>query len=203
MIEVALWFGGINRSLVNVVCVLLLDLLILSPLKVGRALWYDTACTDPTGASLALFFRFFRFQYFKTILWRLQLWSRMLCWTVVYAFSLFLVRYVKTFFEAYGTALVLCDLVGHLLYVIAPIYLLYRYCYYRSACRLLLYTPTVREAFRQSKRLFEQSPELLIDPCLKLIKRLPLFLLFFPIAYVVSSFNLQQAKNVRCFLLGN
>ena len=54
--------------------VLLADLFLLSPLKAGRAFFYETLVSDSSSAQVKSLFRFYRYGYFRSIGWRLRLW---------------------------------------------------------------------------------------------------------------------------------
>ncbi len=60
---------------------LLCDLLLLSPLKTGRAFYFETRAADPTAARPALVLRYYRHGYTKAVGWRVLLWS---CRTALY-----------------------------------------------------------------------------------------------------------------------
>ncbi len=77
-------------------CMLLVDWLLFSPLKAGRALFFETLVADSEAATIPLLFRYYRHGYEKTIGWRAYLWGERLLWsTFGCAPTLFLFSYGK------------------------------------------------------------------------------------------------------------
>ena len=72
------WLPG-ERGFVAV-WALLADLLIISPLKAGRAFFFETLVADNEAARWRLLFRYCRHGYGRTVLWRLLLWGERLLW---------------------------------------------------------------------------------------------------------------------------
>ncbi len=72
-------------------CLLLIDLLMLSPLKAGRAFFFETLTADRDAATLSRLFRYYRCGYGKAVGWRLITWGqRLLLSMLCYPPSLFL-----------------------------------------------------------------------------------------------------------------
>lgn len=68
-----LWLPG-SVSL-NTLCALCVDLLLVSPLKAGRAFFFETLTADSEAARLSLLWRYYRHGYGRTVGWRLLLWG--------------------------------------------------------------------------------------------------------------------------------
>lgn len=83
--------------------VLLLDLLLLSPLKVGRALFYETLVTYKQEAKIILLFRYFHDGYARSIHWRLHLWIRRFGWQIVLCIPSAFFLYISKTAEQIGS----------------------------------------------------------------------------------------------------
>ncbi len=68
-----LWLPG--SAALNTVLVLVLDLLLVSPLKAGRAFFFETLTADSEAARLSLLWRYYRHGYGRTVGWRVLLWG--------------------------------------------------------------------------------------------------------------------------------
>lgn len=72
------WLPG-RRGIVAI-WALLADLLIISPIKAGRAFFFETLVADAEAAQWRLLFRYCRYGYGRTVLWRLLLWGERFFW---------------------------------------------------------------------------------------------------------------------------
>ncbi len=70
----AWWLPG--SSIAVTICALLIDLLMLSPLKGGRAFFFETLAADGDAATPRLLWRYYRHGYERTVAWRLLLWGQ-------------------------------------------------------------------------------------------------------------------------------
>ncbi len=134
---------------------LLTDLLLLSPLKAGRAFFYETLVTDGSGAELKLLFRFYRYGYSRSIGWRLGLWIRraglhiLLCSPS--SFFLYISRTAeRTGSETFAMISFVLSLTFLVIALIAAEILLFRYI---PASYLLTQVISARHALSLSKRL--------------------------------------------------
>ena len=89
LLTAALWLPGSDIFVTG--GALLIDILMLSPLKAGRALFFETLTADGDAATLPLLFRYYRYGYERTVGWRLFIWGQRLLWSVLlYLPALFL-----------------------------------------------------------------------------------------------------------------
>lgn len=70
------WLPG--DTVAVTVWALLADLLLLSPIKAGRAFFFETLVADGDAAQWRLLFRYCRHGYGRTVTWRLLLWCERL-----------------------------------------------------------------------------------------------------------------------------
>ena len=89
LLSTALWLPG--SDIFVTACALLIDVLIISPLKAGRAFFFETLTADGEAATLSLLFRYYRYGYERTVGWRLYAWGqRLLLSVILYIPALFL-----------------------------------------------------------------------------------------------------------------
>lgn len=79
LLTAAWWLPGSDIAITA--CALLIDLLMISPLKAGRAFFFETLTADGDAARLSLLFRYYRHGYERTVYWRLLLWASRLLWS--------------------------------------------------------------------------------------------------------------------------
>ena len=85
--ELCLWFVAYFlpiRPEVSLLMALLLDLLLVSPLKAGRAFFFETLTVDADAASWTLLFRYYRCRYLRAVGWRLIVWCLRLLWSALF-----------------------------------------------------------------------------------------------------------------------
>lgn len=88
LLTAAWWLPGSDIAVTA--CALLIDLLIISPLKAGRAFFFETLTADGDAARVSLLFRYYRHGYERTVGWRLLLWASRLIWGAVLCLPAFL-----------------------------------------------------------------------------------------------------------------
>ena len=198
--EVALIAVGADGSPTMAAMVLAIDLLLLSPLKVGRALWYDTACAEPQKIGFSLFFWYYRHRYFRAVYWRVQLWGRMLFRAVVYAWPITALNAVSAVYSGNETVVFWCGMFQRLLLFFAVMMIVLCFIRYRTAAVFLLYVTHVDDAFWYSSKFFKRKQELAWQPYVQLWKQIPLFLLIVPLFHGCFTFHCQTAQNIRTFV---
>ena len=78
----ALWWMPRARP-AAAVCVLLFDVLLLSPLKAGRAAYFYELTERGTTSSATLW-QFYTHRYEQSVTWRLLTWSKRFVWSIVF-----------------------------------------------------------------------------------------------------------------------
>ena len=199
-VEATLISIGTDRSVVMLLAVLAVDLLLLSPLKIGRALWYDTVCNEPQKATFSLFFRFYRHRYLCAVNWRIRLWTRMLFQAVVYAWPIAALNAVSAVYAGNETVVFWCGLFRRLLLFFAVVLIALGFIRYRTSSVFLLYVTNVDDAFWYSSRFFKVKREAAWQPYVQLWRQVPLFLLIVPLFYCCFTFHCQTAENIRTFV---
>ncbi len=179
---------------IHILFVLVADLLLLSPLKIGRALLYDTIVSDPSSVSLGLLFRYYRSRYFKTVLWRISLWKRVSLTALLISLPSFLVllyqRYITdTGLQNTASFLHVVLLVGGVVFLVCAI------LYHTPSAFLVIYTRNTRSIMYLQKKVFGNTFTLLSPSYGYLLKRLPFFL--FCIPYGLAKLRIQQAFLIR------
>ena len=183
--------------------VLMIDLLVLSPLKIGRTLVYDTFIEDPDSISFKLLFRYYRFGYFKTIVWRFFRWMRIFMVALVVSFPPFLTLYYRQDIvdPVRWNAMTLLYLCFSLLGIVA---VFLRTIADSLSGHLLIYLSQTRSLFRLYKDVFK-SPLFLLWPLYQMCwEQLPFFVLsplFFSFAFnnhvsLVKKSKLSCKRNV-------
>ncbi len=82
---------------------LLADLLVLSPLKAGRAQFYETLVSDGSKATVKLLFRFYRHDYTRAVGWRVRLWLRRIGWQILFSAPSALFLFISRMAEQRGS----------------------------------------------------------------------------------------------------
>ena len=178
----------------HIIPVLAIDLLLLSPLKVGRALLYNTVASDPQATSLRLLFRYFRFRYFKTVWWRLRIWLRMGGMTVYLSLSTILIAWCRQ----QSNDPVIMRVTTCLLFLflsVSVVILILAANYYLPSSVWCIYSRKSRDFFRSYKHVFG-SPFSLLAPVYRyLVSQLSFFFLCPPI--FIMELRIRQALVLR------
>ncbi len=204
LLSVAWWLPG--SDIVITALSLLLDLLLLSPLKVGRALFFETLAADGEAATIALMFRYYRFRYGQALGWRLFVWSQRVLWSaVLYLPSLFLFACSRTLGEVSVTQAetllaTVCFTFGVFLTVITVITVEIILLKLQPIPYLLAHTNGLRSAVRLSKRITKRRRGLLIFLYLDHLWLAAASLLILPWPYTSAVFQTAKAATVRRFL---
>jgi hypothetical protein len=166
-------------------------------MKAGRSLLYDTLSADPSGAGLGLLFRYYRHGYRKTILWRLLLWIRLALCAILFSvptIALLLLRHFWADNQLIWLSLTFCS---YLTTAASAIGLIILMCLYTPSAYLLPYSPSATKAVKLSRQLFKGKHGALLQSYRYLFYRFPFFLLLFPLFYLLPSFRIQQAADIR------
>ena len=182
---------------------LLVDLFLFSPLKAGRALFYDTLVTDSNTANLKLVVRFFRHGYARSVAWRLKIWlwraGLYILLTIPSAAFLYISRLAEqkdsATFAMIAFAFSLIFLASAL--IITEILLL---CYI-PAVYLLTQVKEAKRAMHLSKRLSKGSNETWIGLHLDYAGWCFSLIFLFPVFYVSPLFQTARAATVRKLFL--
>ncbi len=134
---------------------LVADLLLLSPLKAGRAFFYETLVTDGGGAKVKLLFQFYRYGYPRSIGWRLGLWIRRTALHIVLCVPSAIFLYISRVAEQAGSeTFAMISFVLSLVFLVIALtaaeILLFRYI---PAAYLLTQVVSAKHALSLSKRL--------------------------------------------------
>lgn len=87
---------------VSLLAALMLDLICLSPLKVGQASFYYTLITDSDRATVTTVFDWYRSGYLRSIRWRLRIWAMRTGLYVVLNIPTTLLLYIGNITEQHG-----------------------------------------------------------------------------------------------------
>lgn len=181
----------------NVVTILLiftLDLLLISPLKAGRNLYYYSLVTQNTD-NFRLFFHFFGDQYQKSIAWRLRLWTLRLLLNVILCVPCSYLLYLSQRTERYGNNTI--SLIALAFFVVLMVFaflitelLLLRYL---PAGYLLTKVNTAKEAFRMAKQISKGNLQTILYIYLSFVGWCFLFPFILPFFYVEPLFQIECA----------
>ncbi len=181
---------------------LLLDLLLLSPLKIGRAFFYETLITDSKKAQITLFFHFFRRGYFRCVCWRIRLWLLRIGWycllTVPSALFLFISRAAEGSGEE---TLAMIAFIFSLVFLVIALtvteILLFRYI----PTLYLLTTGVSSHVFSLSRRISKGYTNMWTLLYLDYAGWALSFLFFFPFFYVSPLFHTARAATAKRLFL--
>ncbi len=178
---------------------LLTDLLLLSPLKAGRALFYETLVTDGNQATIKLLFQFYRHGYVNCIGWRVHLWLQRIGWHMLFSVPSALFLYISRTAEQSGSeTLALIAFVFSLVFLVIAFtvteILLFRYI---PAVYLLSKVVSLRHAFSLSKRISKGYTNNWTLLYLDYAGWSLSFLLLFPFLYVSPLFHTARAATVK------
>lgn len=178
---------------------LLADLLLLSPLKAGRALFYETVVTGDDKATIKQLLRFYAHGYSRCIEWRAGLWLRRMGLHIMLSIPAALFLFISRAIEQSGQeTLAMIAFIFSLIFLVIGFtvteILLFRYI---PAVYLLTKVVSVPHAFSLSKRI---SKGLTTNWTLLYLDYAGWsfsFLLFFPFFYVSPLFHTARASTVR------
>ena len=178
---------------------LLADLLLLSPLKAGRAKFYETLVTDGDKASIKLLFGFYRHGYTRTVDWRVRLWLRRIGWQLLFSVPSALFLFISRMAEQRGE-----ETFSMIAFVFSLIFLVFAFTIteiilfrYIPAVYLLSKVTSSRWAFSLSKRLSKGYTNNWTLLYLDYAGWAFSFLLFFPYFYVSPRFHTARAATVN------
>ncbi len=178
---------------------LLADLLLLSPLKAGRGLFYETVVTNKEDSSLSLLFRFYKHGYVHSVTWRIRLWLRRIGWHVILSLPSALFLYISRTVEKNGSeTLAMIAFIFSLLFLVVAFIvteiLLFRYI---PAVYLLSKGIPSREALLLSKRLSKGYTNHWALLYLDYAGWSLAFLLLIPFFYVSPLFHVARAATAK------
>ncbi len=178
---------------------LLFDLLLLSPLKAGRALFYETLVTDSNKATLKLLFWFYKHAYAGSVGWRLQLWLYRIGWHSLFSVPSALFLYISRAAEQSGSeTLAMIAFVFSIVFLVIAFtiteILLFQYI---PAVYLLSKVISSRHAFSLSKRLSKGCTNKWTLLYLDYAGWSLSFFLLIPFFYVSLLFHTARAATVK------
>ncbi len=138
-----------------------LDLLLLSPLKAGRARYYQNLIPPQQSAQLSDLVFFFQYRYERTIFWRIRVWVTRILWSAVFCLPSAVVFTVCRLAEIRGlsTVATIAFILAIILFVFALILTEIRMFRYISVV-FCLSECSVRKAFQEgvkcSKKFYGQ-----------------------------------------------
>lgn len=203
--EVILLFTAVflpGNTVLNSTCALLVDFLLISPLKAGRALYFETLVADGSAVHLKLLFRYYRHGYERTIGWRLLLWcargiSNAVC--CIPAFFLFAYSHLLAERSDLIPSLTMFGF-GLLLLVSAIVTTEIILLRFTPIPYLFAHTGSLREAVAVSRRITAGRMNTLASLYLDHAGWLFAVLLFVPWFFTSASFQTARAATVRRFL---
>ncbi len=176
---------------------LLCDLLLLSPLYAGKALFYSTLSQDSENATVKLLFRYYRFGYGKAVSWRTQLWLRGSQTTLLCSVFIALLALVREQFNNQPIVWLSLSLLYRFTIFASVIVVCLVVLYWRPCVHLLPYVENASQAFSAYKRVYRDNPNAVWDPYRYLFCRLPFLLLVLPLFYLLPQLHLRQSENIR------
>ena len=195
-VEIALIVGYIwSKS--NLMWWLAADLVFLSPLKAGRAFFYELIVSDPQSVKIRYVFRYFRRGWLRALSWRTGLWIRYALWWCLCALPALSVDIFRSLPStiAFTSADELWDiallLISYLLWVGGGIAAFVLCSRYQSTVYLLPY-------HKANSHLFKTRPSsVTLNSCLRYWITFPLFALIVPYFFAAFAFRTEQARSVR------
>ncbi len=198
-----------GNTVVNTVCVLTVDLLMVSPLKAGRALFFETLVADGDAAQISLIWRYYRHGYERTIGWRILVWGYRLMGNavcsvpafVLFALSGVLVNNAPTYTDrifsmtlfGFGLLLSVCAVVITEILLMRLLFVPY----------LFAHTGTLREAVALSRILARNRMNTIVSLYLDHTVWVFTFPLVAPWFFTSAVFQTARAATVRRFLREN
>ncbi len=204
LLTAALWLPGPDLFVVG--CSLLIDVLMLSPLKAGRAFFFETLVADADAATLSLLFRYYRYGYERTVGWRLLLWGLRLLWSVIlYLPALFLFACSRVLGEGTPTQAetlfaLICFTFGVLLTVAAFVTVEIVLLRLQPVPYLLSHTGGLRGAVSLARRITKKRVGTLTLLYLDHVGGKFAGLFIVPWPYTSALFHTARAATVRRFL---
>ncbi len=182
---------------------LLVDLLLISPLKAGRALFYKTLVTNEEPAKPKLIFRYFYNGYTRSVAWRLALWLRRLGLLLLLSIPSAVFLYISGIAggEQSQTVAMIAfafSLVFLVFALIGTEILLFRYI---PAVYLLSQVTTAKHALRVSKRISKGNAGNWAVLYLDYAGCCFLLLFLFPVLYVLPTFHTARAATANQLFL--
>ncbi len=185
-----------------------LDLLLISPLKAGKHVYYYSLVTQ-NQSNFRRLFHFFGAEYQKSIAWRLRLWTRRLLYNSIFCIPCSFFLYFSQQAERYGNYTI--SLIALAFFVILMVFafliteiLLLRYL---PASYLLTTTDAAKQAFQITKQISKGNLQNFLHLYLSFVGWCFLFPLVVPFFYIEPLFQIQRAilmaelisKNSRLF----
>ena len=182
-----------------------IDLFLLTPLKVGRALYFETRVTEPQAARFSQLFHFYRTGYRRCIAWRFSVWCIRFGLTVLFCVPCAILLLVTRMAAQSGapTVAVVSFLLSLCLLVLALLLtevLLFRYI---PSVYLLIHVRSARSAMRLSRRITKRTSGLWAQLFLNYAGYCFTFPLVFPFFYVSALFQTARAALTRQLILQN
>lgn len=200
----ALWLPG--PAVLATTTVLITDILMLSPLKAGRAFFFETLTADSDAATVSLAFRYYRHGYVKAVGWRLFVWgNRVFLSLLLYLPSLFLFAFSRVLGENHPTQAELlfslvCFAFGVLLTVVTFVIIEILLFRLQPLPYLLSHTRTLRDAVSLSYRITKKRTGTITLLYLDHLGGAFASLFLLPWPYASSLFHTAKAATFRRFL---
>ncbi len=161
-LPILLWILLVNtvtteQSVVGCVVLLWADLLLLSPLKAGRALFYNGIVKQKTVVRFSRLFYFFKTGYRRSVRWRLRLWLTRYGYWLLGLLPCSALLFWNRFLQSYPVLSAISLLLAVVLGVFAVVFTEIRLLRYLAAVYLLPYTLPFKEVFTLSKTIFEKQ----------------------------------------------
>ncbi len=175
-----------------------IDLLVLSPLKAGRAYCYTKHINGRSDVRAHDLFHFFSYGYPKSVIWRSRLWIVRIFWSVIlFLPSAFLLTVSLSAEERLQTTVsVIAFALSLILFIFALIFteiVLFRYI----PVVYCLSELTVREAFKVGKRCSRRFTGQWVLFHLDFAASALSFMAVFPYLFVMPLFHIARAATVQ------
>lgn len=190
------------KATVRLGTALLLDLLLLSPLRAGCALFFETLIADREAAQWLLLFRYYRHSYEKALGWRALVWCHRLLYNALFQLpALVLLSIGRTLAERATASDALwgmtCSILGGLLVIAATVGTEILLLRWQALPYLLSYRGRLRDAVSLARRATRRHTTELILPVIHHGIGVLAILLSLPLPYASARYRIEQAAIIR------
>lgn len=203
----AFWLPG--SDVLVIACGLLIDLLMISPLKAGRALFFETLVADGEAAQFSLIFRYYRYGYERALGWRLITWGYRLLWSaLLYLPALWLFAFSDALAQdapAQKEIILSMAMFGLGLLLLAAAWIIVEILLLRLVAipYLLSHTGSLKNAVSLSRKLTKRRTNALLLMYLDHAGWFLTSIFLFPWFYTSARFQTARAATIRQFLRQN
>lgn len=157
-----LWILLVNtvtteQSVIGCVVLLWADLLLLSPLKAGRALFYNGIAKQEKAVGFSRLFFFFKTGYRRAVRWRLRLWLTRYGYWLLALLPCSALLFWNRFLQSYPVLSAISLLLAVVLGVFAVVFTEIRLLRYLAAVYFLPYSLPFKGIFELSKTIFAKQ----------------------------------------------